>query len=109
MPATVRFYGSTVPHRFVSDTPAGSLINLSGDIVAVVLSDAKSGHVSDVGVWGVYEIDKESTVSLTQGQRVYLDVTNQRISTNNTHPSLGVVVGGDYGAGTTKALVLINM
>lgn len=98
--------------RVLDHTPGSALavndVIVIGDRVAVALNAIAAGATGPVAVEGVFELTKLGTDTIDQGQVVYWDAGNSRITeTASTHKVAGFAVEA-AGSGVTTCKVKLN-
>lgn len=87
---------------------SGDLVPMT-DMVGLALSPATSGTTIAVRTEGVAELAKLSTDVITQGQIVYWDNTNKRITTTSAGNTRAGKAYAAAGNGATKVQVKLNV
>ena len=108
MNVVVKHHDLVVPYMSSSDKSAGTLV-FFGDLPAVTLEPVKANVQCGVAVGAVIEGPRETGASWGLGTVVYWDSASNRFTTTATgNKRVGVVVGGEFPASATRALVLMD-
>ena len=100
--------GNVLDHTPGSAIASGAVVVMSS-LVGVALKAIPSGTTGPVAVSGVFELAKLSTDTIDQGQVVYWDAGNSRITeTASTHAVAGRAAAAS-GSGVTTCRVLLNV
>lgn len=77
------------------------------DSIAVANESGVSGETISAAVEGIFELDKETGVAFTVGQKLYWDATNNRLDATGTNIPAGLAAAA-AASGDTRAKCLIN-
>ena len=97
--------------EYTNDT--GSAI-ASGDLVkvgvrvGVALVDIANGSSGAVAMSGVYEVDKEASLAVTQGDLLYLDATSGELDKTTTDHTLAGYAFATEATSSTTVKVCLN-
>ena len=75
--------GAAVDYTPTADTPAGTVV-VQGELVGVTKHDIKADALGSIAVEGVFDFDKDPTISISAGAKVYWDATNEHVVTTAT-------------------------
>lgn len=81
---------------------------LMADTIGVAHKDGAAGAPVAVSVEGVFTLAKLSTDAIAQGQKVYWDNTNKRLTLTSAGNTLAGRAYAAAGAGTSSVRVKIN-
>jgi predicted RecA/RadA family phage recombinase len=82
--------GDVMLHTAAEDLSAGEAV-LIGDILGIALVDIASGATGSCAVEGVWSVPKLSTDTFAEGQILYWDDGNSRLTeTASTHKRVGI-------------------
>lgn len=98
-----RQIGHTVDFTAAADTTSGQGV-LWGALFGVAATDVKSGERGALNVTGVFDLPKAPSQAWTDGQKVYWDDTNKRVTTavtGNTLIGVAIEAVGGTAAETT--------
>lgn len=100
----------TIEYTPVGDTPAGTVVTISGaagTLIGITKADIKANKAGVVHLVGAYEVDKLSTDVMVIGQEVYWDSVNSRCTiTKASWKTLGNV---HVAAGNGDARVVVAL
>ena len=89
-----------------SDIASGDLVVI-GERVGVALVDIADGASGAVAMEGVYEVSKEASLVVDQGDVLYADATSGELDKTSTDPPLaGYAFASSAGADTTVQVKL---
>lgn len=100
--------GEVLDYTAGADIASGAVVVMDS-LVGVALKAIANGATGPVKVRGVFELPKLSTDTINQGQVVYWDAGNSRITeTASTHAVAGRAAAAS-GSGVTTCRVLLNV
>ena len=89
-----------------SNIAAGDLVKI-GVRVGVALVDIDNGDAGSVAMSGVYEVDKEASLAVAQGDLLYLDATSGELDKTATSQTLaGFAFAASAGSATVVQVSL---
>ena len=107
MTTKYRMTGETLNYVAGSNLSAGAVVVI-GARVGVLLADIASGATGALAVKGVFELAKLSTDVVAQGDLLYWDAGNSRLTTTaSTHKTAGYAAKAS-GNGVTTCEVNLN-
>lgn len=86
---------------------AGDLVKV-GVRVGVALVDIAASASGEVAMDGVYEVDKEASLAVTQGDLLYLDATSGELDKTATSQTLAGYAVESEATSTTTVKVKLN-
>lgn len=100
--------GDVLDYTAGADIANGAVVVMSS-MIGVALKAIPNGTIGPVAVSRVFELPKLSTDTIDQGQVVYWDAGNSRITeTSSTHAVAGRAAAAS-GSGATTCRVLLNV
>lgn len=87
---------------------AGGAVVLIGKRVAIVLRDIAANSAGAASVTGVWQVAKLSTDNVAQGDLLYWDAANSRLTTTASGNTLAGFAANAAGAGVTTVNIKIN-
>jgi len=99
--------GDYVDYTPPADVAAGSVVVQIG-LVGIADRPLTAGRPESLAVRGVFDVDKTPATSITAGQTVYWDNTNQVVTTSASGNALMGKAVRSALAGTPKARVLLT-
>jgi predicted RecA/RadA family phage recombinase len=100
----------TIEYTPVGDTPAGTVVTMTGaagTLIGITKADIKANKVGIVHLTGVFEVDKLSTDVVVPGQRLYWDSVNSRVTI--TAASWKILGNAHAAAGNGESRVLCGL
>ncbi len=91
-----------------SDINAGDLV-IVGALACVAANDIADGYTGPAATQGVYELPKDNTVAISQGQKVYWSAANSNVTNVDTGNTLIGVAFEAAAQAATTVNVLINV
>jgi len=99
--------GKTMPYTAGSDITMGTVIEFA-DMIGIALADIANGATGELAITEVWELTKETGVTISQGDQVYWDADNNRVDKTNTNIPCGKAWAG-AAENATKVQVLLNV
>ena len=99
--------GAAVDFTPDEDVAAGTIV-VVGDLVGVTKRDIASGVLGAIAVEGVFDVIKDSAVSISAGAKVYWDAVNSLTVTTATGNKLIGKAIADAGVGKTEVRVRLS-
>ena len=90
-----------------SDIESGDLVVI-GQRVGVALVDIDDGDAGAVAVEGVFEVDKEASLAVTQGDLLYCNETGGELDKTETSQTLAGYAFADAAASASTVKVKLN-
>ena len=100
--------GDIIDFIATADVKSGELV-IKGKIIAVSITDIKSGEVGAVKRTGVWSLPKEADKVFTQGEEAYYDATNKVITTTTSGTTKVGIAAYPSTSSDTEVNVLINV
>ncbi|MCP4892379.1 MAG: DUF2190 family protein [Actinomycetales bacterium] len=99
--------GAAVDYTPTEDLVAGSVV-VQGELVGFTKHDIRANTLGSIAVEGVFDVVKDSAVSISAGAKVYWDATNsQAVTTATGNKLIGKAVAA-AGANTTTVCVRLS-
>lgn len=99
--------GEVLDHVAASNLTSGSAV-LVGKRLGVALGDIATGATGSVAMKGVYQLPKLGTDVVAQGDELYWDNTNKRLTTTSTSNTRAGYAAAAAGSGVTTVNVQLN-
>ncbi len=99
--------GNVIQYTAGADIAAGDLV-IIGQRVGVALVDIANGATGSVAVSGVFEVDKEASLAVAQGDLLYCDATSGELDKTATEQTLAGYAFAASGTSATTVLVKLN-
>lgn len=107
MQATFVQQGDGVDFVAASDVNCGDVV-VQGDLVGIATADVANGATGTITVEGVFDVAKNSAISISAGAKIYWDATNsQAVTTASGNKLIGKAVEA-AGAGATLVRVRLS-
>lgn len=99
--------GEVIDYTAGSDLTAGTVVVI-GNRVGVLLTDLANGETGAAQVTGVFEIAKLTTDDIAQGNLLYWDATNKRLTKTATDNTLAGYAWKAAGTSATTVQIKLN-
>lgn len=99
--------GEVLDYTATSNISSGQVV-LMGARIGVALTAIPNGTTGSVQVTGVFNLPKLSTDNVAQGQLLYWDNTNSRLTTTASGNTLAGYAAAPAASGTTSVNIKIN-
>lgn len=99
--------GEVIDYTAGSDLTAGAVVVI-GNRVGVLLTDLANGETGAAQVTGVFELTKLTTDDVAQGNLLYWDATNKRLTKTATDNTLAGYAWKAAGTSATTVQIKLN-
>jgi predicted RecA/RadA family phage recombinase len=99
--------GDVLPHTPVGPVASGALV-LIGKRVGIALGDIAAGAAGSLMVRGVFKVPKLSTDVISQGEELYWDAANSRLTETPGANTLAGYAAEPAAAGVATVNISIN-
>lgn len=99
--------GNVLPHTPAAAIVSGAVVVI-GKRIAIALGDIAVGETGSITTEGVFTISKLSTDAVDQGDLLYWDAANNRLTTTAADNTAAGFAAAPVGAGVSTISIKIN-